>query len=40
MMGKSGALDGAADLSGQVMAEYEKVKAALEAVRRAGEIGG
>jgi signal transduction histidine kinase/DNA-binding response OmpR family regulator/HPt (histidine-containing phosphotransfer) domain-containing protein/PAS domain-containing protein len=39
MMGKSGALDGADDLSGQVAAEYEKVKAALEAVRRAGEIG-
>jgi HPt (histidine-containing phosphotransfer) domain-containing protein len=40
MMGKSGTLDGAADLSVRVVAEYERVKAALEAVRRAGEIGG
>jgi CheY-like chemotaxis protein len=38
MMGKSGALDGAADLAAQIGAEYEKVEAALAAVRRRGSI--
>jgi signal transduction histidine kinase/DNA-binding response OmpR family regulator/HPt (histidine-containing phosphotransfer) domain-containing protein len=36
MMGKSGRLDGAADLSAQVMAEYEKVEVALTTVRHQG----
>jgi HPt (histidine-containing phosphotransfer) domain-containing protein len=39
MMGKSGTLDGAADLSAQVVTEYEKVEAALNAVRREGRLG-
>jgi hypothetical protein len=39
MMGKSGTLDGAADLSAQVVTEYEKVEAALDAVRREGRLG-
>jgi signal transduction histidine kinase/DNA-binding response OmpR family regulator/HPt (histidine-containing phosphotransfer) domain-containing protein/PAS domain-containing protein len=36
MMGKSGRLDGAADLSAQVIAEYEKVEVALTTVRHQG----
>jgi CheY-like chemotaxis protein len=38
MVGKSGELEGAADLLAQIMAEYKKVEAALAAVRREGEI--
>jgi CheY-like chemotaxis protein len=38
MMGKSGTLDGVADLASQVVAEYEKVEIALRAVRRAGRL--
>ncbi|MGW8249986.1 MAG: Hpt domain-containing protein, partial [Anaerolineales bacterium] len=38
MLGKSGALDGAGDLTTKIMAEYEKVAAALDIVRRTGEI--
>jgi len=40
MMGKSGEVDSAADLSGQVVAEYERVELALVAVRREGRISG
>jgi HPt (histidine-containing phosphotransfer) domain-containing protein len=38
MMGKEGAIDGAADLVAHIAAEYEKVEVALAAVRRAGSI--
>jgi HPt (histidine-containing phosphotransfer) domain-containing protein len=38
MRGKEGALDGAADLAAGIAAEYGKVEAALEAVRREGRI--
>jgi CheY-like chemotaxis protein/HPt (histidine-containing phosphotransfer) domain-containing protein len=38
MMGKSGTTDGAAALFAQVMSEYERVEAALAAVRREGNI--
>ena len=38
MLAKSGALVGASDLFAQIAVEYEKVGAALEAVRRAGKI--
>ena len=40
MMGKSGVLDHAADLSAQIAAEYDKVETALEKVRREGSISG
>jgi len=40
MIGKSGEVDSAADLSGQVVAEYERVELALVAVRREGRISG
>jgi CheY-like chemotaxis protein len=40
MVGKSGELEGAADLSAQIMAEYKNVEEALTAVRREGEISG
>ncbi|HEX9015098.1 MAG TPA: response regulator [Chloroflexota bacterium] len=39
LLARSGTLDGAADLFAQTAAEYEKVRRALEAVRRAGKIG-
>jgi HPt (histidine-containing phosphotransfer) domain-containing protein len=38
MVGKSGVLNGAADLTAQIVAEYEKVEVALAAVRREGSI--
>jgi CheY-like chemotaxis protein len=38
MMGKSGAIDGAADLAARIVAEYRKAAVALEAVRREGRI--
>jgi len=38
LMGKSGALDGAPDLSAQAATEYENVEAALTSVRREGRI--
>jgi len=38
MMGKSGELDGAADLAAQIVVEYEKVEAALRAVQRTGRL--
>jgi signal transduction histidine kinase/DNA-binding response OmpR family regulator/HPt (histidine-containing phosphotransfer) domain-containing protein/PAS domain-containing protein len=38
-LAKSGVLTGAADLAVQIAAEYERVRAALEAVRQAGRIG-
>ena len=38
MIGKSGVLDGAASLSGQIQAEYREVEAALMAIRRAGKV--
>jgi signal transduction histidine kinase/DNA-binding response OmpR family regulator/HPt (histidine-containing phosphotransfer) domain-containing protein len=38
MIGKSGVLDGAADLVAQMMAEYGRVEAELAAVRREGKI--
>jgi hypothetical protein len=38
MMGKSGTLDGAAELSAQVVTEFEKVAVALETVRREGRL--
>jgi HPt (histidine-containing phosphotransfer) domain-containing protein len=38
MMGKEGAIDGAADLTADIAAEYRKVKAALVALRREGRI--
>jgi signal transduction histidine kinase/CheY-like chemotaxis protein len=38
MIGKSGELDGAAELGSQIVAEYQQVKLALEAVLQAGEI--
>ena len=40
MVAKSGDLEGAADLSAQIVAEYRKVESALTAVRREGEISG
>jgi signal transduction histidine kinase/DNA-binding response OmpR family regulator/HPt (histidine-containing phosphotransfer) domain-containing protein len=39
MMGKDGRLDGAADLAARLGAEYVKVAAALQAVRREQQIG-
>jgi signal transduction histidine kinase/DNA-binding response OmpR family regulator/HPt (histidine-containing phosphotransfer) domain-containing protein len=39
MLGKSGVLNGAADLAAQIAAEYGKVEAALTALRRDGRIG-
>jgi HPt (histidine-containing phosphotransfer) domain-containing protein len=38
MIGRSGTVDGAADLAAQIVAEYERVEAALTAIRRAGTI--
>jgi len=38
LIGKSGALDGAAELAAQIVAEYGTVEAALTAVRRQGSI--
>jgi signal transduction histidine kinase/DNA-binding response OmpR family regulator/HPt (histidine-containing phosphotransfer) domain-containing protein/PAS domain-containing protein len=38
MMGKEGAIDGAADLTADIAAEYRKVEAALVALRREGRI--
>jgi signal transduction histidine kinase/DNA-binding response OmpR family regulator/HPt (histidine-containing phosphotransfer) domain-containing protein/PAS domain-containing protein len=38
MMGRSGAIGGAADLAARIIAEYGKVEAALAAVRREGSI--
>ena len=38
MLGKSGTLDGTADLSTQIVAEYDRVEEALKAVRREGKI--
>jgi HPt (histidine-containing phosphotransfer) domain-containing protein len=38
MVGKSGALEGATDLSARVMDEYEHVQVALMAVRREGRL--
>lgn len=40
MMGKSGTMDGTAELAARVGAEYEKVEAALVALRSAGRIPG
>jgi HPt (histidine-containing phosphotransfer) domain-containing protein len=39
-LAKAGSLAGAADLLAEINAEYERVRAALEAVRRAGKISG
>jgi signal transduction histidine kinase/DNA-binding response OmpR family regulator/HPt (histidine-containing phosphotransfer) domain-containing protein/PAS domain-containing protein len=39
MLGKSGALEGAAGLAARIGAEYDRVEAALTALRREGEIG-
>jgi signal transduction histidine kinase/CheY-like chemotaxis protein len=38
-LAKSGALDGASDLASQIVAEYEKVEAALSTLRREGKLG-
>jgi HPt (histidine-containing phosphotransfer) domain-containing protein len=38
MAGKAGVLDGAAQLSAQIRAEYDRVEVALQAVRQAGKI--
>ena len=38
MLGKSGVLEGAADLAARISAEYGRVETALAAVRRAGRI--
>jgi CheY-like chemotaxis protein len=40
MMAKSGAIDGAAALAAEIVAEYGRVEAALAALRREGRIGG
>jgi HPt (histidine-containing phosphotransfer) domain-containing protein len=39
-LGRSGALNGAQELGAQIVAEYEKVAAALTAVRRNGSLSG
>jgi signal transduction histidine kinase/DNA-binding response OmpR family regulator/HPt (histidine-containing phosphotransfer) domain-containing protein/PAS domain-containing protein len=38
MIGRSGTVDGAADLAAQIVAEYDRVEAALTAIRQAGTI--
>jgi CheY-like chemotaxis protein len=40
IVAKSGELEGAADLSARIVAEYKNVESALTAVRREGEISG
>jgi CheY-like chemotaxis protein/HPt (histidine-containing phosphotransfer) domain-containing protein len=40
MIGKAGTIDGAGELTAQIVAEYGKVEAALAAVRREGKLPG